>query len=102
MNEPLITRELLDEFGIELGNQDEASLLEHLNSTLEERVGTEITESLDEPQLKELVELQEKGTDEEIAVWLEKNVPDLQEITQDEIDILIGELAENSDAITTK
>lgn len=98
-NKPLITKALLDEFGIELGDQDEQVFLQHLNDTLDERVGTEITESLEDDQLKELMDLQEKGTDEEVGAWLDKNVPDLQEITQDEIDILLGELAENADDV---
>lgn len=98
-DQPLITRELLDEFGISLDGQDEASFLQHLNNTLEERVGAEITESLDDNQLTALLDLQENGTDEQLGDWLQQNVPDLQQITQDEIDILLGEVAENSDDI---
>jgi hypothetical protein len=98
-DQPLITRELLDEFGINLEGQDEASFLQHLNDTLEERIGAEITESLNDDQMKTLIELQEKGTDEEVGTWLQQNVPELQQITQDEIDILLGEVAENSDAV---
>lgn len=73
--------------------------LQHVNDTLDERVGTEITESLNDDQLKELLDVQEKGTDEEVGAWLDKNVPELQEIAQDEIDILLGELAENADNV---
>ncbi len=98
-DQPLITRELLDEFGISLEGQDEATFLQHLNDTLEERIGAEITESLDDDQLKALLDLQENGTDEEVGAWIQQNVPELQQITQDEIDILLGEVAENSDAI---
>lgn len=98
-NQPLITRELLDQFGISLEGRDEASFLQHLNDTLEERIGAEITESLDDEQLKTLLEMQEKGSDEEVGAWIEQNVPELQQITQDEIDILLGEVAENSDEI---
>ena len=95
----IITKALLDEAGIDLTGQDIDALLAHLNQTLEERVGTEITESLDDAQLDELLAVQENGSDEEVGAWLEKNVPELQEITQDEIDILLGELAENADSI---
>ena len=98
-DQPLITRELLDEFDISLEGQDEATFLQHLNDTLEERIGAEITESLDDDQLKALLDLQENGTDEEVGAWIQQNVPELQQITQDEIDILLGEVAENSDAI---
>lgn len=96
---PIITKELLDEAGIDLKDQDVDALLAHLNQALEERVGTEITESLDDKQLEELLAVQENGNDEEVGSWLDKNVPELQEITQDEIDILLGELSENADSI---
>ncbi|HEY1085099.1 MAG TPA: DUF5663 domain-containing protein [Candidatus Saccharimonadales bacterium] len=99
MNPQIITKQVLDEFGVDLEGKDVDSLLQHLNETLEERVGAEITESLDDDQLKALLDLQESGTDEQVGQWLEQNVPELQQITQDEIDILIGELAENTDGI---
>lgn len=98
-NSQLITKELLEEFGIDLSGKDVDSLVQHLNETLDERVGTEITESLDDDQLKELLDLQEKGSDEEVGTWLQANVPELQQIAQDEVDILLGELAENTDGI---
>lgn len=97
--QPLITKETLDKYGIDLTDQDVTSLLDHLNVTLEERVGTEITDSLDDSQLKELLAIQENGNEEAVGTWLEKNVPELEQITQDEIDILLGELAENTDGI---
>lgn len=95
----IITKQLLDEAGIDLSDQDVDALLAHLNQTLEERVGTEITESLSDDQLKALLDVQETGNDEAVGAWLEQNVPELQEITQDEIDILLGELAENADDV---
>lgn len=98
---PIITKELLDEAGIDIADQDVEALLAHLNQTLEERVGTEITESLEDTQLEALVALQENGSDEEVGAWLEKNVPELTEITQDEIDIILGELSENAENINT-
>jgi hypothetical protein len=94
-----ITKESLLSLGINLDGQDVDSLLDHLNDTLQERVGTELTESLNDEQLKTLVELQDKATDEEVGNWLEANVPEFEQIVKDEIDILLGELAENSDGI---
>ena len=96
-----ITKEMLTNLGINLEGQDVASLLSHLNDTLEERVGSEITDSLDEAQLKVLVEMQDKAGDEEIGEWLAKNVPDFEQIVQDEIDIILGELAEGTDGINS-
>jgi hypothetical protein len=98
-DQAIITKELLDEFGIELDGKDEQTFLTHLNDTLTERVGAEITESLDDAQLEELLKIQENGSDEAVGEWLNSNVPELEQITQDEIDILLGELAENTDEI---
>lgn len=99
MDRAIITRELLDDYGIEIGEHDEASLLAHLNETLEERVGAEITGELEDDQLVEYLKLQETASEEAVQNWLQQNVPELQQIVQDEIDILLGELAENSEAI---
>lgn len=94
-----ITEDTLKKLNINLGDQDVASLLAHLNETLEERVGAEITDSLDDTQLQTLIDMQEKTTEEEVGEWLRANVPEFEQIIQDETDILLGELADGSDAI---
>jgi hypothetical protein len=99
MNKQFITEGTLEEFGIDLQNQDKESLLTHLNETLQERVGTEVAAMLGDDQLETLLDMQETASDEQVGTWLEQNVPELSQIVQDEIDILLGELAESSDAI---
>jgi hypothetical protein len=101
MDQQYITEENLTAFGINLDNQNKASLLEHLNETLQERVGTEITAMLDDTKLRELLDLQDSANDEEVGNWLAQNVPELQQIVEDEIDILMGELADSSNTINT-
>ena len=96
-----ITKETLQAFNINLEGQDKETLLEHLNDTLQERVGTEIAAMLDDDKLQELLETQKTATDEQMGTWLTQNVPELQQIVQDEINILMGELNENSDAINS-
>jgi hypothetical protein len=96
---PIITRETLEQAGIDLSNQDVDALLDHLNQELEERVGGEITASLNDEQLKELLDIQEHASEEQLVEWMTTNVPELDQITQDEIDIIVGELAENADGI---
>jgi hypothetical protein len=96
---PLITPELIAEFGISLDGQDAESFIKHLNDTLDERVGAEVIESLDDEQLAVLANLQENATDEEVEKWMLENVPDIEQIAQNEIDILLGEVAEQSDAV---
>jgi uncharacterized protein (DUF2236 family) len=96
---PIITRDLLETAGINLENQDIDALLDHLNQELEERVGAEITASLSDEQLKEMLDIQAHASDEQLAEWLTTNVPELEQITQDEVDIILGELAENAEGI---
>ena len=95
----IITRDTLEQAGIELNGTDVDALLTHLNEQLEERVGAEVVASLSDDKLKELSELQESGSDEQLIEWMSEHVPELGEITKDEIDILIGELAENADGL---
>lgn len=97
MQPQYITQSTLETLGIDLSDQDIDALLEDLNETLQERVGTEITQSLNEDQLKELVSIQESASEEEMGAWLEKNVPDMKQIVQNEIDILIGEIVEDEE-----
>jgi ABC-type Na+ transport system ATPase subunit NatA len=99
MDEQYITEEMLTELGVDLSGEDKTAMLAHLNDTLEERIGAEITESLDDDQLKELLDIQESGSDEALSQWLEQHVPDLQAIVQDNLAILLGELAENADDV---
>lgn len=95
----IITKELLTALGIDLPEDQLDTLVEHANTTLHERIGTEITESIDDNQLKELIALEEAGDDIKVSEWLSKNIPELKEIIEDERDILLGELAENADSI---
>jgi hypothetical protein len=99
MQKQYITKEIIDQLGINLNETDVDSLLAHLNSTLAERIGAEITEELDDEQLKTLLRLQETASEEEVGDWIKQNVPEIEQIAQDEVDILLGELADGSDII---
>ena len=93
-----ITEDTLKKFNITPKGQDVGSFLADLNDTLEERVGEKITDELDDAQLQALIDLQEKGTEKEVGVWLETNVPDFEHIIKDETNAFLGELAEDTDA----
>lgn len=95
-----ITKDELLSLGIDLSDQDIDSLIAHLNDTVEERIGAEITESLTDEQLSELLDLQESTDDDnKIGEWIATHVPEYEQIVQDNIDITLGELAENADGI---
>jgi hypothetical protein len=95
--EPIITAQMLTDRGINLPPAEQEQFLVDLNNTLSERVGTEITESLDDEKLQTLLDLQESSDDETVGAWIKDNVPEMNQIIQDEIDILIDELVTKDD-----
>lgn len=94
----VLTPEFLKEIGLELDAETFAALAEHADTTLHERVINEVVEELTPEQATELAALQSSDDDTK-QQWLVNNVPDLQEIVADEVDILLGEIAENSESI---
>ena len=94
----ILSKQFLEDLGIELGEQDFVSLAEHFETTLQERVINEITMEISPEQAQELAAMQ-SASEADLLAWLQANVPDLAEIVSDEVDILLGELAENSEAI---
>lgn len=96
---PLLSKPILDTLGIQLSDEDFASLAEHFEATLDERVFSEIVLELSPEQAQQLAAMQQ-SSDEELLAWLQANVPALSEIVADEIDILLGELAENSETLS--
>ncbi len=96
---PIITKDLLAAAGVEVKPEDEESFIEHVNDTLQERVGAEVVESLDDEQLDQLATLQEADDQDAIQTWMAENVPELEDIVKDEVDILLGELVESTDSV---
>jgi hypothetical protein len=96
---PLLTPTLLENLGINLSEEHYQALAEHFETTLNERVINEIVLELSPEQAEQLATLQQ-ASDEEVLAWLKTNVPDVAEIVTDEVDILLGEIAENSEAIS--
>lgn len=94
-----ITKDSLIALGIAVDDATADSLIAHLNETVNERVGLEITEQLDDDQLLELATLQETASGEELGAWIAKRVPDYKQIVSDNIDIVIGELAAGADHV---
>ena len=88
-----ITREDLTTLGIELPEEQIAEFLQHANDTLAERIGAEITESLTDEEVSQMIEVQESGDETALQAWLIEKVPELKEIVQDEVDIFIAEIA---------
>lgn len=92
---PILTKVVLQNIGVVLSEEDYASLSEHFESTLNERVIDEIALEITPEQAVELSTL-ENADDATVSAWLQQNVTNLSEIISDEVDILLGELAEHS------
>lgn len=91
-------KQFLTNLGVNLTDDELTVLAEHIESTLSERVIDEIVLLLDDDQASELASL--KGADNSIVEsWLDQNVTDLKEIIEDEVDIMLSELAESADQL---
>jgi hypothetical protein len=95
---PLLNKQFLQNLGIQLDDATYAAFSEHFEETLGERVIDGIIDTLDDNELAELAALRNQD-DERLQAWLQAKVPDLPQIVEDEVYILMGELAENSDKI---
>ena len=96
----IVTKAQLNSIGINLPEDQMQALIQHVEDTINSQIGEEIVESLDNEQLKELVQMQDNDVPaEEIDAWIRERVPEYDEIIEDNVAIVLGELANNSDAI---
>ena len=96
----IVTKAQLNSIGINLPEDQMQALIHHIEDTINSQIGEEIVESLDDDQLKELVQMQDNDASaEEIDAWIRARVPEYDEIIEDNVAIVLGELADNSDAI---
>lgn len=91
-----ITLEDLQSIGIDLPQEQVGSTLSGINNTLNERIGVEITEALNDKQLDEMMAVKQSGDQDALASWMSTNVADLTDIVSDERDILLGEIADKA------
>lgn len=96
----IVTKAQLNSIGINLPEDQMQALIQHVEDTINSQIGEEIVESLDDEQLKELVQMQDNDVPaEEIDTWIRERIPEYDEIIEDNVAIVLGELADNSDAI---
>lgn len=94
----LLTQPFLASIGVNLDVSTTESFNQHFEDTLSERVISEIVDTLEPNKIEDMLAIQDAG-DEKLQSWLQQNVPDLTEIIEQEVTILIGEIAESSDQI---
>ena len=96
----IVTKAQLNSIGINLPDDQMQALIQHVEETINERISEEVVESLTDEQLAELVKMQDSNAPaEEIDAWIRERVPEYDEIIEDNVTIVLGELVENSDAI---
>lgn len=95
---PQIDKAFLQSIGVNVDDETYDQLIIHFGETLEARIVDEVVGSLSDEQVNDFAELS-KNPGADLNEWVHANVPDLQHIAQDEVDILLGELAENADKV---
>lgn len=96
----IVTKAQLNSVGINLPDDQMQALIQHVEETINERISEEVVESLTDEQLAELVKMQDSNAPaEEIDAWIRERVLEYDEIIEDNVTIVLGELVENSDAI---
>ena len=96
----IVTKAQLNSIGISLPDDQMQALIQHVEETINERISEEVVESLTDEQLAELVKMQDSNVSaEEIDAWIRERIPEYDEIIEDNVTIVLGELVENSDAI---
>jgi hypothetical protein len=96
----VITRQLLADIGISLDDAAYVQFTEQYEAELDNRIVNEIVDELDTEQLRELTRFKDNSDDAGLQRWLIENVPDLDKIEEEEMAILLGEIAENSELFT--
>ena len=96
----VITRQLLADIGISLDDAAYVQFTEQYEAELDNRIVNEIVDELDTEQLRELTRFKDNSDDAGLQRWLIENVPDLDKIVEEEMAILLGEIAENSESFT--
>ena len=96
----IVTKAQLNSVGINLPDDQMQVLIQHVEETINERISEEVVESLTDEQLLELIKMQDSNAPaEEIDAWIRERVPEYDEIIEDNVTIVLGELVENSEAI---
>lgn len=101
-SQDMITFDQLRSIGIDLPDEQMRALIEHTENRVNEQIGEEIVDSLDDEELAELVAMQENNTPpEQIEQWIIERVEDYVEIIEDNVAIVMGDLAQNVESINS-
>ena len=96
---PILDRQFLESIGIDLDEESYQALDSHFETTLHQRVIDEIALEIEPEKAQELITTLKDADQAAVQQWLIENVTDLNEIISDEVDILLGELADSGEEI---
>ncbi len=97
----IISIDQLRELGIEMSDDELQALAQHVTDRVNTAIGEEIVDSLDDTQLKELLAMQDNSAPrEEIEAWIIERVPEYDQIVEDNVAIVLGDLAKNVDSLS--
>ena len=94
---PLLSKQFLADIGVDVDEQTYQALSQHYEDTLDDRILRAVVTELDEEQLQSVVSMRDQP--EQLSTWLVENVSDLGEIIEDEVAILLGDMAESADQL---
>ena len=78
---------LLKELGLDgFSEEDKDAALQRILQALELRMGLRMAQQVGEDQLSEFQELSKKGDKDAVAAWLNKHMPNYQDIAKEELD----------------
>lgn len=97
-----IEESVLVEMGINLKENEMIAFLERINNELNDRVGTELLEELSIEKIDEYNVFAQTADPMQIGQWLYDEIPEFNEIIQDEIDIMLGDIAEDVEGINIR
>lgn len=90
-----IDETIFDEAGLgSLTKEEKQRMLMYVAKTLETRVGIRLTSEASKEQLEMFTKLADKGNDDEMLAWLEQVFPNYQQIVDEELREIKGELAD--------
>jgi histidinol dehydrogenase len=87
----------LNDIGLtDLSAEEKKQALDNIRVTLESRVGVKITQGLSDDQVDQFSNIISSDNQNEAIIWMNKNIPNYQDIVMQELDAIIDQIKKNS------
>ena len=89
--------EFLTDIGLtDLSDEEKQQTLESIKVALDAKVGAKITQDLSDEQINQFNNIVASDDSTATLEWIEKNVPNYQDIVMQELDIIIEQIKHNN------